>query len=1017
MKTEPNIGSSKKFVTSKALINDSLIEYINTLSDSIREYYKVSKNVNKNKSMLINLVETEINKSKLILNDIFNKKEINENDINSFNTIIVKIIDIFGKIKLNISSEDNNLIYFFEDAKILFKKMKEKRQEIIMKMKKRCNSTSRGNYSSTYASSQNNINVNYRKINPNNKNKNERFLQSEINTNIRNMQNLTSEFNIINKSVRYTNMNNNLSRTQKSKTLNKNKGSINDEFFENIELKQSNSNIKNNENYDTEVILKIKNAEIEKLKSINQKISLELKRYKNKLLEIGSNNDITLTKESNSINNVSQEKDKIISSLKEDITKNKKKNIELMTNIKKLQDENNKLKNKNLQKVVKLSNNQELENNLNNLIAENNMLKINLEKYKLKSNNVQSEYNYSVNMKKDLSFDNKTIEKENDLLKKKISNTEKKLIEKEKQNKELNYEMNNIKNKYELQLSQLTEKNSELTSNLTNKQTDLLNLQKENLTISQELEKFKKSLINSKENQKIFNSNDGINYNNKANINKINTSGEVLNKTIEKFKSENEQLKTNNNIYQDKIKYYQTQIRNIKNELYEKNKDTIELKNNTQQQIKELKDKYEKIISEINEKNKSLESSLEECQTFNSDLSQQICNLNQQIVAKDVKILELNYQIEQIQNNLASTEEENKKLLKKIEESNNNISKIETNKDSNINETISKLNEKIEEQQNINNDLNEELIKIRKDNDLLKNKILSNDRRITDYKNKEINQENVQELNNKIENLQKENLSLKENNKKLTCQLEDSQKQKEENEGFKQLITKLQSEKENHDEEINNLKRENEKIKNQIIRLSKKLPEEFNDLQKQYNELENKYLQQIKSKSNKSTPNKSKKSQVEIETNEEKLTNELKEAKKEIEIIKKKNLELVSQLEEKEIRKNCYDNKSEGGNMSNYEEEFDLRKMAKGAKDKNRSQDINIDYPGVQAIKDKYRELDFYYNSLEGLVKKLLLTIQCNPKNKTYVAELCRIVGFDLETTNKILNNKNKKLILGLFSK
>ena len=40
-----------------------------------------------------------------------------------------------------------------------------------------------------------------------------------------------------------------------------------------------------------------------------------------------------------------------------------------------------------------------------------------------------------------------------------------------------------------------------------------------------------------------------------------------------------------------------------------------------------------------------------------------------------------------------------------------------------------------------------------------------------------------------------------------------------------------------------------------------------------------------------------------------------------------------------------------------------------------------------------------------------------NYNNKTYVAELCRIVGFDLETTNKILNNKNKKLILGLFSK
>jgi hypothetical protein len=155
MKTEPNIGSSKKVMTSKTLINDALIEYINTLSDSIREYYKVSKNVNKNKNMLVNLAENEINKSKLVLNDIFNKKEINENDINSFNTIIAKINDIFDKIKLNIVSEDNNLIYFFEDAKVLFKRMKEKRQEIIMKIKKRSNSTSRGNYSSTYAESQN----------------------------------------------------------------------------------------------------------------------------------------------------------------------------------------------------------------------------------------------------------------------------------------------------------------------------------------------------------------------------------------------------------------------------------------------------------------------------------------------------------------------------------------------------------------------------------------------------------------------------------------------------------------------------------------------------------------------------------------------------------------------------------------------------------------------------------------------------------------------------------------------
>ena len=125
-------------------------------------------------------------------------------------------------------------------------------------------------------------------------------------------------------------------------------------------------------------------------------------------------------------------------------------------------------------------------------------------------------------------------------------------------------------------------------------------------------------------------------------------------------------------------------------------------------------------------------------------------------------------------------------------------------------------------------------------------------------------------------------------------------------------------------------------------------------------------------------------------------------------------MELVKQLEAKEINKNYFDNKSEQ-NISNYEEEFDLRKMAKGAKEKNRSQDINIDYPGIQAIKEKYRELDFYYNSLENLVKKLLLNIQCNPKNKVYITELCKLVKFDLETTNKIIMNKNKNFLLGIF--
>ena len=220
-------------------------------------------------------------------------------------------------------------------------------------------------------------------------------------------------------------------------------------------------------------------------------------------------------------------------------------------------------------------------------------------------------------------------------------------------------------------------------------------------------------------------------------------------------------------------------------------------------------------------------------------------------------------------------------------------------------------------------------------------------------------------------------------------------------------------EREKDDNELNMYKRENEKIKNQLIRLSKTLPEEYNELQKQYKSLETKYLN-LKNKNPNNQTSKNTKSE---EKNEDKKDKELLEAKKEIEQLKKKNVELFTQLEDKEINKNFYDNRSEDANKSNYEEEFDLRKMAKGARDKNRSQDVNIDYPGLQNYKEKVRELEFYYNSLENLVKKLLLTIQCNPKNKTYVNELCKIVGFDSETTNKIITNKNKNFILGLFSK
>ena len=78
IKTEPNIQNSKTLNSNKnsndAISNEEFIGLINTLSDSIKEFYKVSKNVNKNKNMLINLAEGEINLTETIIDKILKKR-------------------------------------------------------------------------------------------------------------------------------------------------------------------------------------------------------------------------------------------------------------------------------------------------------------------------------------------------------------------------------------------------------------------------------------------------------------------------------------------------------------------------------------------------------------------------------------------------------------------------------------------------------------------------------------------------------------------------------------------------------------------------------------------------------------------------------------------------------------------------------------------------------------------------------------------------------------------------------
>ena len=417
--------------------------------------------------------------------------------------------------------------------------------------------------------------------------------------------------------------------------------------------------------------------------------------------------------------------------------------------------------------------------------------------------------------------------------------------------------------------------------------------------------------------------------------------------------------------------FFKRQIIDLKKQL----KKEINVKEDLSKTYNDQKKQYEYEISQINDKKNELSK-------FLSNKHSEITNLQQEIMTKDKEL-------------------ENYKLL--LNKKDNKINKEENEK---IKQYYKKI---IKEKETKEIELNSEINILNKKNDILNQQ--------NEKKKKEISKLNIniKELEDalvkKKEEIINTNQKIKDNEEYNKNQIFEEKKEyeialkklKEENDGLKEFTLKQQKlllDKEKKDEKIKILQKEKEALKQYFIDMQIPLP--FNQ-------------------SSESVRGKSKKDKY--KTFQSKFTEEecfnillqLNEAKKEIASLKKKNEQLFNDLDNKKLKNDCFDNISAERPLSNYEEEFDLRKMSKGVKDKNRSQDINIDYPGIQQIKEKYRELDFYYNSLEDLVKKMLLSSTCTNKNKAYIIELCKIVGFNEDITNKIINNKNKKGILNMF--
>ena len=119
------------FDRQKDIYDEEFIGYINGLNESIKEHYKVSKINIKLTNEFLNFFKQQWETMKNSLNEIILNKSLS--NINQILQIMDNSQNIINELIKNSTSNDKNLNLFFEDAKTLFKKMKLKRNENLVR--------------------------------------------------------------------------------------------------------------------------------------------------------------------------------------------------------------------------------------------------------------------------------------------------------------------------------------------------------------------------------------------------------------------------------------------------------------------------------------------------------------------------------------------------------------------------------------------------------------------------------------------------------------------------------------------------------------------------------------------------------------------------------------------------------------------------------------------------------------------------------------------------------------------
>ena len=793
------------------IYDEEFVSLINSLNESIKEYYKVSRN---NIFEANNILKSYEQQAQAILNlmqEMINTSSYDR--LEEFFNLIPKTLEVITQMKINSNSNNKNLSMFFDDAKILFKNMKSKRKEKLNDINNDMNRQYAQTPSDSYMTNfdtENKFNDiidnNNNSIKNNKLNNNNDLLLKNINAIYSRVIKILNNFSIYNyiiskvdfeESNKYNNLQNSLKKEMEDLFifLKKNLGNIQGKS---LGQNKSSTNINDKMGNLRSKSRPRENKDLEQLKKINES-------YKKKLFEC--NNQLNLFR-------------------------NKIRELEMKNN-----SMNMKIKNFEQNKFG-------FQNNFN----QNNNLTHNPEVY----NEINKKDLQIVNLQKQL----KVFQMNENTLNEQINN--------------LNDQFTQKINEYEYQIGSLSQTISLQKKNLANLQNNLNAKQKEI------------------ENLKGKGNNININNNNFELDKKIEMMNLELKEKQNKINALSQDLKN----YQRKELMNQEQIENMNNNIFN----------------------YEKIIKE------------------KDDLINNNYKDNNEVFKIKLENEKLKKQIEELKNLSNNNYLQNQKMI------NGNINSYEMPEVRNQ-EYITKLNELTQEIQ----ELKHSLALVNESKTKLDIEISKKNDELEAYKEVIFKLQNKLEQNNDVE---------------------------------EELKKRLTSERKNNNTEMN-IREQNQS--NKILNKSFEMPRDANI------QLMNKYLGQ------------------------------LNEAEKKISQLQNKNKELQFKLDEKQVEKEFSGYRTEDYNFSNYEEEFDLKKMVNGAREKNRSEDINIDYPGVQSVKDKYKELLQNMHLLEEQVKILISNISITNKIKPQISQICQLMRIKAENIQAIIAGKDKKKNLGII--